>query len=73
MRYQQLGTWKTYGGESLPAPRRTSTSTPTRSPSSTGSFYTADLLIADLERQLRRLQAQAAPVHDTAKGAAFHH
>ena len=31
----------------------------------------ADLLIRDLERQLPRLQAQAAPVHAAAAG--FHH
>ena len=33
----------------------------------------ADLLIADLHRQLPRLQAQAEPVHDTDSGSAFHH
>ena len=33
----------------------------------------ADLLMSDLERQLPRLQAQAAPVHDADAGAAFHH
>jgi len=33
----------------------------------------ADLLLADLERQLPRLQAQPAPVHDHASAAAFHH
>ena len=33
----------------------------------------ADLLIADLNRQLPRLQAQAAPVHDATTASAFHH
>jgi glutamate decarboxylase len=33
----------------------------------------ADLLISDLERQLPVLQAQAAPAHDAASAAAFHH
>ncbi len=33
----------------------------------------ADLLMSDLERQLPRLQAQAAPVHDADAGAAFRH
>jgi glutamate decarboxylase len=33
----------------------------------------ADLLIADLQRQLPRLQAQAAPVHGVEEAAAFHH
>lgn len=33
----------------------------------------ADLLIADMERQLPQLQAQPAPVHATDSGAAFHH
>ena len=33
----------------------------------------ADLLIADLERQLPRLQAQPAPVHDASTAAAFSH
>ena len=33
----------------------------------------ADLLMSDLERELPRLQAQAAPVHDADAGAAFHH
>ena len=33
----------------------------------------ADLLVADLERQLPRLQAQPAPVHGSATGATFHH
>jgi glutamate decarboxylase len=33
----------------------------------------ADLLIHDLERQLPRLQKQAAPVHDRATATSFHH
>jgi glutamate decarboxylase len=33
----------------------------------------ADLLIADLKRQLPRLQAQSAPVHDAASSTGFHH
>jgi len=33
----------------------------------------ADLLLADLERQLPRLQRQPAPVHDETTGAAFAH
>ena len=32
----------------------------------------ADLPIGDVERQLPRLQAQAAPVHGEADAAAFH-
>jgi len=33
----------------------------------------ADLLIADLQRQLPRLQAQPAPVHDASTATAFRH
>ena len=33
----------------------------------------ADLFIADLKRQLPRLQKQAAPLQDSASGAGFHH
>ncbi len=33
----------------------------------------AELLIADLNRQLPRLQSQAAPVHDSTTASAFHH
>jgi glutamate decarboxylase len=33
----------------------------------------AHLLVADLERQLPRLEKQQAPVHDTAAAASFHH
>jgi glutamate decarboxylase len=33
----------------------------------------ADMLVHDLERQLPRLQQQAAPVHDEASGSAFAH
>ena len=33
----------------------------------------ADLLLADLERQLPRLERQSAPVHDAATGTAFSH
>jgi glutamate decarboxylase len=33
----------------------------------------ADLLVADLERQLPRLQAQPAPVHDATSASAFRH
>ncbi len=33
----------------------------------------ADLLLADLERQLPRLEQQPAPVHDAATGTAFSH
>ena len=33
----------------------------------------ADLLVADIERQLPRLEAQPAPVHDHTTGTAFAH
>jgi len=33
----------------------------------------ADMLVADIERQLPRLEAQPAPVHDEASGGAFKH
>jgi glutamate decarboxylase len=33
----------------------------------------ADMLLADLERQLPRLERQPAPVHDAASGTAFSH
>ena len=33
----------------------------------------ADMLVADLKRQLPRLQAQPAPVHDAASGSGFSH
>ncbi len=33
----------------------------------------ADLLVADLKRQLPRLQAQPEPVHDASTASAFHH
>ena len=33
----------------------------------------ADLLVADLKRQLPRLENQAAPVHDSSSAAGFHH
>ena len=33
----------------------------------------ADMLVADLERQLPRLEKQPAPVHDEASGSAFAH
>jgi glutamate decarboxylase len=33
----------------------------------------ADLLIADLERQLQRLEGQSAPMHDAETGTAFSH
>jgi glutamate decarboxylase len=33
----------------------------------------ADLLVADLERQLPRLQKQPEPVHDSTTAAGFHH
>jgi len=33
----------------------------------------ADMLVKDLERQLPRLQAQPAPVHDDSSGAGFRH
>ena len=33
----------------------------------------ADLLVADLERQLPRLQNQPAPIHDSTSAEAFHH
>ena len=33
----------------------------------------ADLLVADIERQLPRLQAQPAPIHDSTTAAGFHH
>src|SRR5438093_559110 len=33
----------------------------------------ADLLVEDLQRQLPRLQSQAAPVHDASTGTAFAH
>ena len=33
----------------------------------------AELLMADIQRQLPRLQAQAEPVHDAATAAGFSH
>ena len=33
----------------------------------------ADLLVADLERQLPRLERQSAPVHDGTSTSSFHH
>ena len=33
----------------------------------------ADMLVADIERQLPRLQKQPSPVHDAASGSAFAH
>jgi len=33
----------------------------------------ADMLVADIERQLPRLQKQPTPVHDAASGTAFAH
>ena len=33
----------------------------------------ADMLVADLERQLPRLKAQSAPVHDHTTASSFHH
>jgi glutamate decarboxylase len=33
----------------------------------------ADMLVADLERQLPRLQAQTEPVHDSSTASGFHH
>jgi glutamate decarboxylase len=33
----------------------------------------ADLLVADIERQLPRLQRQATPVHDVSGASSFHH
>jgi glutamate decarboxylase len=33
----------------------------------------ADLLLADLQRQLPRLEQQQAPHHDEASAAGFHH
>ncbi len=33
----------------------------------------ADMLVADLERQLPRLERQPAPVHDASSGTAFAH
>jgi glutamate decarboxylase len=33
----------------------------------------ADMLLADLERQLPRLEQQPEPVHDAAAGTAFRH
>jgi glutamate decarboxylase len=33
----------------------------------------ADMLVADLERQLPRLEQQPTPVHDAASGTAFRH
>ncbi len=33
----------------------------------------ADLLLADIERQLQRLEGQSAPLHDAATGTAFAH
>jgi len=32
-----------------------------------------DLMIADLKRQLPKLQQQAEPVHDASSAASFHH
>jgi hypothetical protein len=33
----------------------------------------ADMLVADLQRQLPRLEAQPTPVHDEATAAGFRH
>jgi glutamate decarboxylase len=33
----------------------------------------ADLLVADLERQLPRLEKQQAPLHDSTTASGFHH
>ena len=33
----------------------------------------ADMIVADIERQLPRLKRQRAPVHDKASGSAFAH
>ena len=33
----------------------------------------ADMLVADIERQLPRLEAQPTPLHDEASGGAFKH
>jgi len=33
----------------------------------------ADMLVADLERQLPRLKTQSAPVHDHTTASSFHH
>jgi hypothetical protein len=33
----------------------------------------ADMLVADLERQLPRLQAQPHPVHDSSTASSFRH
>ena len=33
----------------------------------------ADLLLADLKRQLPRLESQPVPVHDHSSAAGFHH
>lgn len=37
------------------------------------SFDVADLFLDDLERELPRLQRQAAPVHDSSEATGFHH
>jgi glutamate decarboxylase len=37
------------------------------------THHLADLLVSDIERQLPRLQAQPAPVHDKMTGATFAH
>jgi hypothetical protein len=33
----------------------------------------ADMLVADLERQLPRLQAQSQAIHDSSTASGFHH
>jgi glutamate decarboxylase len=33
----------------------------------------ADLLVADIQRQLPRLEKQPAPVHDRSTASSFHH
>jgi hypothetical protein len=33
----------------------------------------ADMLVADVERELRRLQTQSTPVHGSASAAGFRH
>ena len=55
--------------------RRTARTSPRCASSSGAASATtsADLLVADLKRQLPRLQSQAAPVHDASTASAFHH
>ena len=63
-------------GRCRPTRSRTTGRTSPRSASSCGSGFghdMADLLMADIQRQLPRLQAQPEPVHNEATAAGFSH